>query len=73
MNRFGIRTLADPTLNSWRGVLAGAAVLAALGFAAVSPAKADDVPRTSTGSNYVQYEHDAGVHSLFRTPTILEL
>jgi len=63
MNRFGIRTRTNPTPNPWRGLLAGAAVLAALGFATVQPAKADDVARPNIGSNYEQYEHDARVHS----------
>ena len=59
-----IGTLSRPTLNPWRVALAGAAVVAAIGFAAAHPAKADDVQRPAIGSNYEQYEHDARVHSM---------
>ena len=66
MNRFGIRYLADPTRKPWRSALAGAAVLAALSFAMPYSARADDTQPASSksGSNYVQYGHDARVHSL---------
>ena len=62
MIRLGTHPRANSTLRPWRAALAATALVAALGFAATSPAKADDVPRPSR-PNYVQYEHDAVVHS----------
>jgi hypothetical protein len=62
MIRLGAHPLANSTLRPWRAALAGAAVLAALSVTAAYPAEADDVPRLAH-SNYVQYEHDAVVHS----------
>jgi hypothetical protein len=62
MIRLGTHPLANSTLRPWRAALAATALVAALGFAATSPTRADDVPRASR-PNYVQYEHDAVVHS----------
>jgi hypothetical protein len=62
MIRLGTHPLTTSTPRPWRAVLAATALVAALGFAATSPAKADDVPRPAR-PNYVQYEHDAVVHS----------
>ena len=62
MIHLGTHPLANSTLRPWRTALAGAAVLAALSVAAAYPATADDVSHSSR-PNYVQYEHDAVVHS----------
>jgi hypothetical protein len=62
MIRLGTHPLANSTLRPWRAALAGAAVVAVLGLAAAYPARADDVPHANR-PNYVQYEHDAVVHS----------
>jgi hypothetical protein len=68
MIRLGTHPLANLTLRPWPAAIAGAAVLAALSVAAAYPAKADDVSRPGR-PNYVQYEHDAVVHSQQLTET----